>query len=64
MHNKFKIRWKLVACNQGDQCWCRGIKPETPILNEDGAEIFIISTGQIEKEVAEYFVLLHNETFK
>lgn len=64
MMNKFEVPWKIVTCREGEECWCRAIKPEIPILNEDEQEIFIISTGEIEKELAEYIVRIHNETLK
>ena len=59
----FTIKWEVGTCNQGERCWCRTIKPIEPILFEDGdsQEYCIVGSGELHKEIAEYFVQLHNE---
>jgi hypothetical protein len=59
----FTIKWEVGTCNQGERCWCRTIKPIEPILFEDGdsQEYWIVGSGELHKEIAEYFVQLHNE---
>ena len=62
----FTTKWKIGTCSQGEQCWCRTIKPVEPILYKDGNSddpYYIVQSGQMLKETAEYFVKLHNETF-
>ncbi len=58
------IKWQIGTCNQGERCWCRTIKPIEPILFDDRDsqdEYWIVGTGELHKEIAEYFVQLHNE---
>ena len=57
------IKWQIGTCNQGERCWCRTIKPIEPILFDDGGqdEYWIVESGELHKNIAEYFVQLHNE---
>lgn len=56
-----RVRWKAVPCVQsGEKCWCRVIKPEQEIVDEDGNEIYICGSGEISKEHAEHIVKAHN----
>jgi hypothetical protein len=60
----FTVRWKLGTCFSGDDCWCRPIQGEQPIMFDDGgveSEYFIARSGELSKDIAEYFVKLHNE---
>ena len=62
----FTTKWKIGNCSQGEQCWCRTIKPVEPILFEDGdteEEYYVLKGGEVHKETAEHIVKLHNETF-
>ena len=62
----FTVKWKVGTCSQGEQCWCRTIELAEPILFDDGntlSEYYIVRSGEMLKETAEYFVKLHNETF-
>jgi hypothetical protein len=59
------VKWKTATCSQGEECWCRAIVPVVPIsYAEDemnvGQEYTIVRPGEIHKELAEYFVSLHN----
>jgi hypothetical protein len=58
------VKWKAFTCNQGEKCWCRIIKPEVEILDEEGQPCFIIPSGAIDKYFANYIVALHNATIK
>lgn len=66
----FKVRWKTEPCFTGEDCWCRMIIPEETIpythtytTGEEVEEnIYIVGAGAIDKEIAEYFVKLHNES--
>jgi len=60
----FTIKWQIGTCFQGERCWCRTIKPIEPILFDDGDvkdEYWIVGSGELHKEIAEYFVQLHNQ---
>jgi hypothetical protein len=62
-----KVKWKTTTCNQGEQCWCRGIEPEEPIYydyDNFSEELSVVSTGSIGKYFAEYIVELHNKSLK
>lgn len=63
------VPWKLKPCNAGEDCWCRIIVPVEPIkyVHKIGDtelidEIdYIIPSGSIDKETAEYFLELHHK---
>ena len=59
----FTIKWEVGTCNKGERCWCRTIKPIEPIFfdDRDSQEYWIVGSGELHKEIAEYFVQLHNE---
>ena len=61
------VKWKVDTCSQGEQCWCRVIRGEEPILykelDDSDEEYYVVGSGQLNKETAEYFVSLHNKTF-
>jgi hypothetical protein len=63
IEKSFKVKWQIGTCPQGEECWCRTIKPIEPILYEDGgdAEYYVVGMAEMNKETAEYFVKLHNE---
>jgi hypothetical protein len=65
IEKSFQVKWKVGTCSQGEECWCRTIKPIEPIFFEDGgnAEYYVVGTGELRKETAEHFVKLHNQTF-
>lgn len=56
------VRWKTITCDQGDDCWCRGISPERSLTDNKGDEIHIIPIGTVRKEHAEHIVRLHNNS--
>ena len=63
----FTIKWETQTCGQGEECWCRTINPVEPILFKDGEtenEYYIIGSGELNKETAEYFVKLHNQNLE
>jgi hypothetical protein len=63
----FTVKWQIGTCSQGEECWCRTISPEEPITFKSGEieeEYYIIGSGEINKETAEYIVKLHNQTIK
>lgn len=58
------VKWEIGICSQGEECWCRTIKPVDPILFQDGEdhqEYYVARSGEMNKETAEHFVKLHNE---
>ena len=61
------VKWKVDTCGQGEQCWCRVIKGEEPILYKeredwDEEEFYVSKSGELNKETAEHFVSLHNKS--
>ena len=59
----YKVPWVTKTCSQGEICWCRIVVPKEPILFSNGEfeeEYYIIGSGAIAKDDAEYFVELHN----
>lgn len=56
------VKWKAVVCQSGENCWCRIIEPEQKIVDDNGNEIYIASSGCIPKKYAEHIVKLHNES--
>lgn len=54
------LPWKSVNCTQ-ETCWCGGITTEEPIEYEDN-ELYVVETGSMFKEIAEYIIKIHNET--
>lgn len=56
----FNSEWKSSVCSQGEECWCRIIEPLNKIEYDNGEEIYIVGSGSISKEFAEYIVKLHN----
>ncbi len=63
----FTIRWKVGTCFSSNECWCRPIQGEEPIMFKDGdedSEYFIARSGELSKEFAEYFVRLHNQSLE
>ena len=62
-----KVRWKTELCHTGEECWCRVITTETPLVYEDRGvkdEIYIAPSGSIMKDHAEHIVELHNLSLK
>ena len=61
------VKWEIGTCSQGENCWCRTIKPIEPILFNDGDsqdEYWIVGSGELHKNIAEYFVELHNKNIE
>jgi hypothetical protein len=62
------IKWVIDTCSQGEECWCRIIKPVETIMSTnsgyDGSdyeeEYWVTRPGEIKKEVAERIVSDHN----
>lgn len=60
----FTLKWELGTCEQGERCWCRTIEPVEQIMYQDHEDMepyFVVKSGQMLKEVAHYFVELHNQ---
>jgi hypothetical protein len=59
------VKWKVSTCSQGKECWCRAIVPVVPIsYTEDemnvGQEYTVVRPGELDKDLAEHLVRLHN----
>lgn len=62
-----EVEWEISTCSQGEECWCRIIKPVVPLLFQEvgqDEEYHIVSSGSLDKDAAEHFVKLHNENLK
>jgi len=72
----FLVKWKVIECFSGPDCWCRKIVPVDPIHYNEEIENFgktfvskenekyeIIPDGSVDKDTAEYIVKLHNENY-
>lgn len=65
------VKWRTAPCTVVD-CWCCLIVPDNPItytykvneLEREETLDYIIGSGSIPKETAEYIVKIHNETLK
>jgi hypothetical protein len=61
-----QVKWKTNTCSQGEQCWCRTIVPVEPILYSEyqmidtEQEYIIVRPGELNQDLAEHFVRLHN----
>lgn len=57
-------KWKTKECAQKD-CWCVIVVPETPIKYKIGDgledEYYIISSGEVSRELGERIVNDHNK---
>lgn len=61
------VEWEIGTCPQGDQCWCRIIKPIIPIFFKDGdceEEYHILRGGELHKEIVEHIINLHNQNIR
>jgi hypothetical protein len=56
----YTVEWKTDVCTVGEDCWCRTIVPKDPIIVDNEDEFYIIGSGSVPKEYAEYLVTLHN----
>jgi len=59
------VKWKVVTCVQGEQCWCRGVECDPPILFMDGdteESFYPIQGGKVLKDIVEHIVRLHNKS--
>lgn len=58
------VRWKVTTCDSGEECWCRLIVPEEPILYGDNnvEEVTIVSYASLNKICAEQIVSEHNNS--
>jgi hypothetical protein len=60
-----QVKWKTDTCSQGEECWCRAIVPVEPIsYREDEMDTLqdytVVRPGELNQELAEHFVRLHN----
>lgn len=58
-----KVKWKVEPCFIGEDCWCRLVVPEETINygHDNVEEVYIISSGAIDKKMAEHIVKAHNQ---
>lgn len=60
------VKWKIDTCDQGEQCWCRIIKCEEPMMYKEHEgdyeqEYYVVGPGQVHKETIGHIVVIHNE---
>jgi len=60
-------KWKIGTCSQGEQCWCRTITCDPPLMYEEVEgethEFYPIGSGDVMTEVVEHIVSLHNKSY-
>lgn len=62
------MKWVMGTCSQGEECWCRVIKPIEPVKYNPSRhgktdwleEYWVISPGELNKEVAQRIISDHN----
>jgi hypothetical protein len=63
INKSLKSKWLVKSCFSGDDCWCKIIVLETPIIFDDDQKIeYIVGYGSVSKEVADHIVFLHNQS--
>lgn len=58
------VKWKVTTCNSGEKCWCRMIDFEEEIKYKNNLileDLYVVNSGSLPKEYAEYLVKLHNQ---
>jgi hypothetical protein len=65
INESLTLKWKVGTCSQGEECWCRTITCDPPLMYEEvgDEEFYVVGSGQIMKEVAEHIVNIHNKTY-
>ena len=65
INKSLTLKWKVGTCSQGEECWCRTITCDPPLMYEEvgDEEFYVVGSGQIMKEVAEHIVNIHNKTY-
>lgn len=64
INKSLTVKWEISTCGQGEQCWCRAIKPVEPIVFEDGdstQEFYVVGPGELQSEIANHLVIVHND---
>jgi hypothetical protein len=61
-----KVKWVSAPCPTGEECWCRVIKCDPPLMfkeneNSDEEEYRPVRAGELGKDTVEHFVELHNK---
>lgn len=62
-----ETKWVLGTCSSGEECWCRTIKCDPPLMFEEWGEeeeYLPVEQGHLTKLMAERFVYLHNSHLK
>jgi len=58
------VKWKVITCSAGKDCWCRMIVPKDKLFDDNNNEIYIVNSGFMCKEHAKHIVKLHNKNLK
>ncbi len=67
LKKSFSSKWVVATCPQGEECWCRVIKCDPPLMYRDSLEDLTekeykpVSSGSIGKDTVERIVELHNQ---
>jgi hypothetical protein len=62
-----KVKWVVGPCPTGEECWCRVVKCDPPVMyrereeDEDEEEYWPIRSGEVGKETVEHIVEAHNK---
>ena len=66
IEESLKRRWKIGTCSQGEECWCRTIKCEDPLMfsesdDSEEEEYHVVRSGELNRETVEHLVRIHNQ---
>ena len=66
IEESLKRRWKIGTCSQGEECWCRMIKCEDPLMfsesdDSEEEEYHVVRSGELNRETVEHLVRIHNQ---
>ena len=69
IQESLKRKWIVGTCSQGEECWCRTITCEEPLMFQEYKDIepeefFVVGSGDLRKEIVEHIVKIHNESLK
>ena len=69
IQESLKRKWVIGTCSQGEECWCRTITCEEPLMYQEYKDIepeefSVVGQGDLGKEIVEHIVKIHNESLK
>lgn len=67
IQESLKRKWVIGTCSQGEQCWCRTVRCEEPVMfieseDVDPQELFVVRPGELGIEYVNHIIKLHNQS--